>query len=248
MWRLIVRIFSSMMFVAGVVGLISVPDDAALWPERLRPYAMAIERDMIIIALLAASGAGFFLSLVPQSWYRSIKDKARRMPRLKWYHPADLSQDASYAEDQARIDLLKTLSVESDFRVVPQLGKELYEVEHERVWYKLSMDRALDILADGIMREWKLFGRNVAISAITRDIEWQAYKEQGRFYWLADEIRVERDIQMILREAIVMLIKVGVLEGTVEEPRLSKVGASVVTALYEQRVSQPHEEHHSRSP
>lgn len=59
MWRRIVQAFAAISFLAGVVGWITLPDDAALWPTRLRPLVDAIGREDIITALFALSAIGF---------------------------------------------------------------------------------------------------------------------------------------------------------------------------------------------
>jgi hypothetical protein len=59
MWRRIIQALAVLSFLAGAVGWITLPDDAALWPKRLRPLIMAIGREDIIIALFALSAIGF---------------------------------------------------------------------------------------------------------------------------------------------------------------------------------------------
>jgi hypothetical protein len=73
MWRRLGKIVSTISGIAGVVGWITLPDDAAQWPEKLRPLIMAVDRDTIVIGLLAASSAGFAWAIfgpVVAEWYR----------------------------------------------------------------------------------------------------------------------------------------------------------------------------------
>jgi len=81
MWRRLGKIVSTISGIAGVVGWITLPDDAAQWPEKLRPLIMAVDRDTIVIGLLAASGAGFAWAIfgpVVAEWYR----RRRAVPLL----------------------------------------------------------------------------------------------------------------------------------------------------------------------
>lgn len=73
MWRLLVNIFSAVSAITGVIGWITLPDDAALWPERLRPLILAVDRDTIAIVLLAFSSAGFAWTIfgpIVADWFR----------------------------------------------------------------------------------------------------------------------------------------------------------------------------------
>ena len=58
MWQRIVQIVSAIFFFAAVVGLITIPDDAQLWPERFGPLLAAMTKDDLIIALIAMSSIG----------------------------------------------------------------------------------------------------------------------------------------------------------------------------------------------
>jgi hypothetical protein len=86
MGRLTLRVLSATSFIVGVIGWITLPDDAALWPARLRPIFMAIGRDDIIAALFAFSALGFAWTLFAPGVTRWII--RRRMPPLSiHFHP-----------------------------------------------------------------------------------------------------------------------------------------------------------------
>jgi predicted MFS family arabinose efflux permease len=59
MWRVILRIISVISFLAGIVGWITLPDDAPLWPKRVGPLLSSMSKDDLLIALFALSAAGF---------------------------------------------------------------------------------------------------------------------------------------------------------------------------------------------
>jgi hypothetical protein len=81
MWRRFLQVFPAVSGIFGVVGWITVPDDAALWPETLRPLIMAVDRDTAVIALLCASSAGFAWTIVGP-WIAE-KLRHRRRPPLE---------------------------------------------------------------------------------------------------------------------------------------------------------------------
>jgi hypothetical protein len=85
MWRRIVHAFAAISFFAGVVGWITLPDDAALWPKRLRPLVVAVGREDIIIALFALSALGFAWTIfapIATGWIAR-----RRTPPLSVHFP-----------------------------------------------------------------------------------------------------------------------------------------------------------------
>jgi hypothetical protein len=93
MWRRIVRAFAALSFFAGVVGWITLPDDAALWPKRLRPLVVAVGREEIIIALFALSALGFAWTIfapIAIGWIAR-----RRTPPLSVHFP-DIANSPYY--------------------------------------------------------------------------------------------------------------------------------------------------------
>jgi hypothetical protein len=64
MWRLILKVVSGLSFVTGIVGWITLPDDAPLWLTRFAPVIKAMTKQDLIIALFALSATGFATAFV----------------------------------------------------------------------------------------------------------------------------------------------------------------------------------------
>jgi hypothetical protein len=76
-FRLIVRSVSAVMFVGGVIGLITVPDDLSVWQERLGPRVMALDRETILLLLFGTSSAGFAWTIFGPSIAARLRRRRR---------------------------------------------------------------------------------------------------------------------------------------------------------------------------
>lgn len=58
---LVIKILSLAGFLGGIIGLIAVPENAAMWPEKLRPVLAGMSKDDLILILFCVSAFGFTL-------------------------------------------------------------------------------------------------------------------------------------------------------------------------------------------
>jgi hypothetical protein len=83
MWRLILKLISAVSFVAGIVGWITLPDDAPLWPKRLGPVFSAMTKDDLVMVLFGLSAIGFLTAFVAPALRPGLQRAGALVARAK---------------------------------------------------------------------------------------------------------------------------------------------------------------------